>query len=213
MTVAIIAARSVLKDAEKRVSALEERLDSVELELKDLRAQAAFSRAAHSSPLGQLRQVAVPSLTVPVSVAKSPHDVNVVPSGHELTPDERTAAETRSRQKQKEAMESNFAGQMPDQSWSIGTATEVQAKVFARLPKDSRLMSIECRKSMCRLETSHHDEQTYQAFLSKSLAAPDFNWQGAIAYSTSRDDSSGEIAAVAYMMRAGYAPPYANEAD
>jgi hypothetical protein len=66
---------------------------------------------------------------------------------------------------------------------------------------------------MCRLETSHHNEETYLAFVNRSLSAPDFDWRGAIVFAPLRAESSGEITTVAYLMRPGYSPPYVGEAN
>jgi hypothetical protein len=209
MTVTIITARSLLKAAEKRTSSIEERLDNVELDLEDLRGRVATIRGTvpgRSACLPGLERALAPK--APEAVEKSPPKENPKTPERRFTPEEQAAAAERDVQKLRDSIESNFAAQPVDRKWGDSIAADVRAKVGAALREGSELRSIECRASICRLETSHPDEATYQAFVSKSLSSPEFNWQGAMAFAPLRTESSGEVTWVAYLMRPGYALPY-----
>lgn len=214
LTTAIVVVRSVVIGADKRTGALEKRLNGLQSDLEDLQALVAANKVmAHNRSTCQPARMATPWPKAPEAVDKSLSKVNTRTPDHDLTPEEQAAAGERDVEKLRETMESNFAVQPVGRNWGDGAATEVRTKVVARLPKDSQLRSIECRESMCRLETSHHDEETYRAFVSRSLSSPDFNWQGTMAFVPLRTDSSGEITTVAYLMRPGYLPPYADEVN
>jgi len=214
LTVAMVVARSLAREADKRSSALEKRLDGFESDLEALNTLVATNSViAHRRPTCQPAEIAMPAPKAREVDDKSPSLVIASAPERDIPLGERAAAGDRDVEKLGGTMESNFSRQLLDQSWSAGAATEIRAKVVARLPKDSQLRSIECRESMCRLETSHHSEEAYQAFVNRSLTAQDFDWPGAMFFAPLHAEGSGEVTTVAYLMRPGYSPPYADEVN
>ena len=214
LTVAMVVARSLAREADKRTSALQKRLDGLESDLEDLHTLVAANNVvARNLPTCQPAEMAMPEPKAREVDDQSPSLVNASAPERDLPLGERAAAVDRDAEKLGGTMESNFSKQLLDKNWSAGAATEVRTKVVARLPKDSQLRSIECRESMCRLETSHHSEEAYQAFVNRSLTAQDFDWPGAMFFAPLHAESSGEVTTVAYLMRPGYSPPYADEVN
>jgi hypothetical protein len=65
-------------------------------------------------------------------------------------------------------VESAFAGESRDHAWNPRAALD--AKIGEVLPKGSALRSLECKRSMCRMETVHRSAENYRNF-AKSFTA------------------------------------------
>jgi len=109
--------------------------------------------------------------------------------------------------------EAQFIAEQYDRTWSAETAVRLRGNVSSRLPHDSRLRSLECRESLCRLETSHPDADQFREFQRESLRAPDFGWQGAMFFSPLKLESSGEVTAVTYLIRPGRPAAFATSSN
>ena len=59
-------------------------------------------------------------------------------------------------------VEGEFSAERIDPTWT--PSRELSAKVTQALPEGSRLRAVDCRSSMCRVETSHRDAQSYTGF-------------------------------------------------
>jgi hypothetical protein len=108
----------------------------------------------------------------------------------------------------RDALEVRFNDEAPDRSWSAQAAQEARAQVDAHLPADSRVLGVDCRTTLCRVETSHRSLENYRNFLTASFLSSEFEWQGPVMATILREESSGGVVSVAYLTRPGSAPPY-----
>ncbi|RKG73846.1 hypothetical protein D7W79_24490 [Corallococcus exercitus] len=72
------------------------------------------------------------------------------------------------------------------------------------LPRGARIVSLECRSSMCRLQMSHPSQDAFRNFLREGLMDDADAWEGPfMAALTGTPGRSGEVEAAAYLARAG----------
>jgi hypothetical protein len=97
-----------------------------------------------------------------------------------------------------------FLGEGSDPSWSRQTERTVKEKLTASLPEASAVRSIECRSSMCRVETVFHDPEAYGRFAQSAFKDPETRiWNGG-AFSTSLGtDDRGDMVVISYLAREG----------
>ncbi|MBN8228004.1 hypothetical protein JYK02_10840 [Corallococcus macrosporus] len=173
-------------------------------ELQRLKAQVREleGSVAHSERLAREAQVAAratgPRVDTPVapdpsSVDMSPPDAEAIAAVHEEpTPDEAVAR-----------MDARFFGEAVDTAWSHG-ATRRAERLGAVLPQGARIVSLECRSSMCRLQMSHPSQDAFHKFLREGLMEAADAWDGPfMAALTGTPGQAGEVEAVAYLARAG----------
>ncbi|WP_147451990.1 hypothetical protein [Corallococcus sp. CA041A] len=177
-------------------------------ELQRLKAQVRELEAsvAHSERLAREAQVAArapgPRVDTPMapgqpSVAMSPPDAGLSTEGtaavhQEPTPDEAVAR-----------MDARFFGEGVDPAWSHDATQRVE-RLGAVLPRGARIVSLECRSSMCRLQMSHPSLDAFQKFLREGLIDDAAAWDGPfMAALTGTPGRPGEVEAVAYLARAG----------
>lgn len=73
-----------------------------------------------------------------------------------------------------------------------------------RLPEGARVLSLQCRSSMCRLETSHPSLESFQGFIQQTVMRGEHNWNGPIMAALEGDPRQpGEVKAVVYLAREG----------
>jgi hypothetical protein len=106
-------------------------------------------------------------------------------------------------------VEGAFASEAVDATWVA--ARELAAKLANVLPDGASLRSLDCRESMCRVETAHRSEQSYQEF-TIGLAAPTERppiWTGAAMFQIVRpaEREGDELIAVAYLAREAFPSP------
>ncbi|MGO8994470.1 MAG: hypothetical protein ACLQVI_14220 [Polyangiaceae bacterium] len=103
-----------------------------------------------------------------------------------------------------------FEDDHADPSWSAPAARQAHDKITAVLPEGSQLRSIDCRESMCRIETSHASMARYQAFARAAFMDPSTEVWNAGTFSTPLNDgpvNGGPIVIVSYVGREGKALP------
>jgi hypothetical protein len=211
IVVAAFAWRANSSGAEKHVGDQQAQIDHLKSELRELKDSAGVANSR--------TELQVVDLAAAVRAGASPSRPEVPPlkeaaeppTAPELSPEEERAANEAYIAKLRDSMESQFATEKTDPKWS-GTATaEIRNKALPGLAGTSRLRSLECRESVCRLETSHQDNRTFQEFITKSLSSPEFGWEGPMLFAPVRTEASGEIVTVAFLSRAGSTPAYIDE--
>ncbi|NOJ92066.1 hypothetical protein HMI51_03770 [Corallococcus coralloides] len=179
-------------------------------ELQRLKAQVRELEAsvAHSERLAREAQVAAramgprvgtPMAPGPSSVAMGLPDAGLSVEGEDMaavhpepTPDEAVAR-----------MDARFFGEGVDAAWSRD-ATRRAERLGAVLPRGARIVSLECRSSMCRLQMSHPSQDAFQKFLREGLIDDADAWEGPfMAALTGAPGRPGEVEAVAYLARGG----------
>jgi hypothetical protein len=100
-----------------------------------------------------------------------------------------------------------FTGEYEDGSWAPSARSLATQRLKATLPPGSALRSIDCRTSMCRVETSHPDMQHYRQFVESSFRDPSSSVWNAATFSSLVDDTSGNLVVVSYVAREGQPLP------
>jgi hypothetical protein len=103
--------------------------------------------------------------------------------------------------------EISFIGENVDAAWSQKARGLASERLKVTLPDSSAVRSIDCRTSMCRIETSHADLDHYRQFVQKSFMEPESSIWNAATYSSIIDDSSGNLVVVSYVSRDGQPLP------
>ena len=106
-------------------------------------------------------------------------------------------------------LESAFEGEKPDAHWTAAVSVLFSNRVLPHLGAGSKMLSIECRKSMCRLMSAHADPESYQSFVRTAFRDQTTQlWNGSgFAMATPDRDPDGRRIAVAYLAREGDALP------
>jgi hypothetical protein len=100
-----------------------------------------------------------------------------------------------------DAVESKFVSDKQDVSWSRPAADRARTTILALLPEGSRLDSIDCRASMCRVEVTHPDERSFHQFTLAPSRALDRAWPGSSMVALLRTEPNGEVVSVSYLGR------------
>jgi hypothetical protein len=170
-------------------------------------AQEAAQRRAAAEGAARKRPMvaAAPAVAAPVTAAPDQEAAAAQPAGKESARRPLEVGEVRDR------FEDRFAHERPDAAWSGNAQTAVQAKLAPKLPATSELTSVECRASLCRVETVHASLATYRQFLDASFVVPDGQpWKGSVFSTPLGERPDGRTAFVTYLMREPEEPPTAS---
>lgn len=138
------------------------------------------------------RVEALPAPEPSPSGARPPGEEGEGPASGEPTPEEMVAR-----------LDARFFGEAVDPAWSRD-ATPRAERLGVLLPRGARVVSLECRSSMCRLEMSHPDLESFQGFVRDGLLGEANTWDGAfMAALKSAPGRPGGVEAVAYLARSG----------
>jgi len=103
-----------------------------------------------------------------------------------------------------------FAAETRDASWR--EAAVLAPKLIAILPSGSRLRSLDCRASLCKVETTHLDLERYREFLSAGFSLETQIWSGAASFPTPAPPEPGQpVVATSWLMKALPPPPPGSE--
>jgi hypothetical protein len=102
-----------------------------------------------------------------------------------------------------EQMDGRFYDEKLDPDWSREALPRAE-QFSGRLPEGVRVVSLQCRSSMCRLETSHPNLESFQGFIQQTVMRGEHNWNGPIMAALQGDPKQpGEVKAVVYLAREG----------
>lgn len=106
-------------------------------------------------------------------------------------------------------LSSRFQEERPDKGWTANAEALVRARLLPHLPAGSKLISMECRASMCEFVSAHSGPDSYNQFLRTAFQDSATRlWDGAgFATPTSEHDRDGNVITVAYLAREGHALP------
>lgn len=102
--------------------------------------------------------------------------------------------------------ETTWAAEPTDSKWADSATKLARDRVASVLPTGSTVDSIDCKDSMCRIETSHATRAQYQAFVDGALRDPHTHiWNGGYMFALESDDSArgGDIKVVSFLARDG----------
>lgn len=108
----------------------------------------------------------------------------------------------------RDRLEGRFSQERAEPKWSTEAQQLAETRLPATLPPSSSLRSVDCRGSMCRIETSHQDLEHYRQFVHKAFLTPATHlWNGGFFSTLIDDPGSGTMVAVAFLGRDGEALP------
>jgi hypothetical protein len=113
-----------------------------------------------------------------------------------------------------DAMEAAFVSEPTDASWSRDARRTMENGVAAHLPEGSRITSVDCRSTLCRVEMTHDNYRRAKEFANGAFASPEGRpWNGAYTSGpVAKDERTGQITFVAYLTREGAElPPFGQD--
>jgi hypothetical protein len=142
---------------------------------------------------GPARSAALPELAEPGHAA-----AEAPPSAPEPAGPSPTSEQVR------DGFESLFRAEPVDTTWSRGAADTLGRGIGAVLPAGSKLGGIECRDTLCRIETSHADPDEFRTYARSAFLDHDkrVSSSGFFA-SIVRAPAGGPLTAVVYLTREG----------
>jgi hypothetical protein len=106
-----------------------------------------------------------------------------------------------------DTLERSFAAEPSDGAWAMVARRSVETR-FADLPAASRLRSIDCRSTLCRIETLHDGYSDARAFTHRLASLDQPAWNGGFFTGPiAQDPQSGAVTFVTYLVREGMAMP------
>ncbi len=100
-------------------------------------------------------------------------------------------------------METTFTSQRIDASWARDSVRSLRAALESNASSGSGVRDIECRESLCRVETWHSEPVEFLKFGEAHFHGPDAAWSGPVFAAQQNIDRDGKIMAVAYLAREG----------
>ena len=159
------------------------------------------ARAVKSVAMAPL---STPSLTLePVRPVAAP-----APAEPAATSDSAEAPEAKprlTRGELRDGFESFFQNDPHDAAWSQRTTDALTRGVHAVLPTGSRLQRLECRGTLCRIETSHADLDAYHVYTVGAFQGPETRVTTSAMFQTVVGEpvAGKPVVAVAFLARDG----------
>jgi hypothetical protein len=207
-TICILAASAAITTAFGvcfvRIRAQQAEIDRIRADVSALVASPEAKRASHRRDCGHVEER--PGSTAPARRTSTPEEAvsdlpTAPPQPHALRAADRAPTEPKDMPA---ALESAFAEEAADPGWSSEAERTVQQKLLRVTPRASDVRSIECRSSMCRIETTHRDAGDYERFVLSAFKDPESQVWNGNAFSTSlRLDDRGGVVSVSYLAREG----------
>jgi hypothetical protein len=95
-----------------------------------------------------------------------------------------------------------FGHEPADAAWSRPAQALLDSHIRAGLPDGSRVVSLECRQTMCRVESEHTSLAIYARFVNEALLFPTGGWNGPV-MTQILSQAGPQITSVAYLLRDG----------
>ena len=108
----------------------------------------------------------------------------------------------------REKLDGLFREERTDTDWARTAESQVEDKLQQSMPEGSFVRSVECRASMCRVESVHQDDDTSGRFVRALLKDPAARVWSADAFAAPpQPDERGRSVVVAYLAREGETLP------
>lgn len=105
-------------------------------------------------------------------------------------------------------MDAALSREIAHPSWSAKTQQATQEKISAIMPKDSAILAVDCRTSLCRVEMSHQSVDDYKNFVHGAYMNPATNvWNGPTFSTLLEGSEGGPVVAVSFLVREGQSMP------
>lgn len=111
----------------------------------------------------------------------------------------------RSPERVRDALQASFSAEAVDTSWSRAATEKLARSLHAVLRDESTLAQIECRETLCRIETRHHDLGAFRTYVHDAYVEPgtDISGRGAFVGVLNEPSEGGPVVAVAYVAGRG----------
>jgi hypothetical protein len=108
----------------------------------------------------------------------------------------------------RDRLEAAFVAERSSSDWTREAQSTAQRKLAAMPSLSSSVRSVECRSSMCRIETVHQDAKSYRQFVETAFLNPETKlWNGGFFATLAGDHQDGSLAVVSYLARDGEGLP------
>lgn len=156
-------------------------------------------RPSEDLPPGGAREIG--RILARAAVAASAKEVapQPVPAGAVKPPEKRL-----SQEQVTENVLGSFAKEARDPEWSRQALEKIEGPIREALPPGSRILSTDCRTTMCVVEIEHHDPAAAQSWLLPGLSS----WPGAVYIPEPREDN-GLLVQTIVPIKTGVTPAYA----
>ena len=175
------------------------------LELVQLKAQTAAMRAELEHLRAELHARPAEVATVQEAAART-GEPSVEPGSEQRIVDPTPEQEQRSELRYRAFLDTKVLQDAPDET--PGETQKFSAALQRVLPAGSTLSDFVCRKSLCRVQTSHRDLAGYQAFQAAGFgSAAEPIWNGSTTFMILHEPGASEpLTAVMYLARGGALP-------
>lgn len=168
-------------------------------QVRELEASVAHSERAarEAQSAAQAAQVAVRAQGEKPSSAPPAPEANPPARGPDAPPPEPRVEEVI------EQLDERFFTELLDPGWSQQARRRAD-QFTGLLPTGARVLSLECRTSICRMETAQPSLEAFQDFVRQRLVGGNHDWDGPIMAAVKGDPHKpGEIVTVTYLAREG----------
>jgi hypothetical protein len=122
--------------------------------------------------------------------------------------DKPPAAPAPSAAQVRDRLDEVFRAEPVDAAWSQTATHTLQTKLAALLPAQSAVRSVDCRGSLCRIETSHAGVTEYRDFVKRTFLGQPELWNAGFFTNVIADPVPGQpVVTVAYLAREGQSLP------
>jgi hypothetical protein len=174
------------------------------------RAEAEIDRMKRSVPyitekVNEVEEMPRPPPTVIAAEQKAAVAAAVATEGQGLAPSDpsSTSPTETSLESQKAFLEHSFSTQAPDASWSRKARAEVNDIFQPLTNQDTRLVSADCRSTLCRIELVHPTEEGFHAFMTTAMNGGMRGWKGPGSGGMLQTDPDGTVRTVFYLAKEG----------
>jgi hypothetical protein len=106
------------------------------------------------------------------------------------------------------ALDAVFAAEPEDPAWARAARLTASRALSAALPSSSRIESLECKESLCRIESSHASFDASQEFVRDGfLSLEQRPWDGDFVTGLAEEPRGGRVRTVTFLMRPGKTLP------
>jgi len=187
------AAAAPVSEESKRLIAAEIEIAQLRSEMQRERALNQVARAARVLPNAQQ---AAEGASAPVVAAAAQQDAPAaVP-----TP---APAKDLTTEDIRDTLSARFTEEAYDSKWSVVTREKVQSRLSSALPKGARMLSVDCKTSMCRAEIAEPDLEAHQQLIKSAFASPPTPWEGSTMLALAEEPGSGKVTTIAFIAREG----------
>lgn len=106
-----------------------------------------------------------------------------------------------------DALEAAFGAESRDGAWAMNAQRTAETALSAALPPRSAIRSVDCRATLCRVESTHASYAQAKTFVNQLTTRDSRPWNGGFYTGPVAQDASGAVTFVTYLGREGVAMP------